>query len=494
MVKINSAYLCDGYKVDHRRQYPNGTTMVYSNFTPRSNHYANGIDKLVVFGIQYFIMAYLIDHFDKNFFYREESKVTNEFTRRINNYLGPNQVSIDHIKALHKLRFMPVEIRALPEGVAVPMRVPVLTIHNTIPEFFWVTNFLETIMSCILWQPMTSASIARQYLKEFIRHSDLTGSPKDFIQWQGHDFSFRGMPGLEAAMLSGAGHLLAFTGTDTIPAIDFLEKYYQADSDEELIGGSVAATEHSVMCMGGLEDEFGTFKRLITEVYPEGLVSIVSDTWDFWQVMTDFLPRLKDIIINRPGRVVIRPDSGDPVNIVCGLESPRTLNTPEYKGAYEILWDIFGGTINEKGYKVLHPNIGLIYGDSITMERQREILQKLEDKGFTASNLVLGIGSFTYTYNTRDTFALAMKATYGEVNGEPRIIFKDPKTDSGMKKSAVGLLAVLKDDKGEYYAVNNATPEQMAQSELKTVFKDGELVKSYSLYKIRKNLKDSLNE
>ena len=260
--------------------------------------------------------------------------------------------------------------------------------------------------------------------------------------------------------------------------------------------------------------EFNYFKRLITEVYPTGLVSIVSDSFDFWQVMTDFLPRLKEDIIARPGRVVIRPDSGNPVDIVCGLAgTPGTWATHnedgtylfsddraimqevsegEYKGAYEIMWDIFGGTINDKGYKVLHPSIGLIYGDSITLARQKEILGRLEAKGFAASNLVLGIGSFTYTYNTRDTFAFAMKATYGEINGDPRIIYKDPKTDSGMKKSAVGLLAVLKDENGEYFAVNNADVNQMADSELKTVFKDGKVVKYFTLTEIRANVQASL--
>jgi nicotinamide phosphoribosyltransferase len=242
---------------------------------------------------------------------------------------------------------------------------------------------------------MTSATTAWQYRKEFERHAELTGSPKDFIGWQGHDFSMRGMSGIEDACMSGGAHLLSFNGTDTIPAIKWLEEYYNTD---ELIGGSVPATEHSIMSMGGNENEIDTFRRLITETYPSGIVSIVSDTWDFWKVMTEYLPALKEEILARDGRVVIRPDSGDPADIICGPDRYKDYpdgtkwTQAEWKGAYELLWDTFGGTINEKGYKVLNPKVGMIYGDSITLERQKDILARLEAKGFCASNLVLGIG------------------------------------------------------------------------------------------------------
>ena len=490
--------MCDGYKVDHRRQYPDDTIKVYSNWTPRMSRIP-GVDKVVVFGIQYFIKKYLIDDFNQNFFSKPIDEVCAKFTRRINNYLGPNQVGEQHIRDLHALGYMPIKIKALPEGTLCPIGVPMLTITNTEWDQFWLTNFLETIMSCILWKPQTSATTAFQYYKEFLRHANLTGSPKDFIQWQGHDFSFRGMSGLEDACMSGAGHLLSFTGTDTIPAIDFLEEYYGADSDKELIGGSVPATEHSVMCMGMKDNELETFERLITEVYPNGLVSIVSDTWDFWQVMTTYLPALKEDIMARDGRVVIRPDSGCPEDIICGR--PGELSEAEAKGAYEVMWDLFGGTINEQGYKVLDTHIGLIYGDSITLDRQKVILSRLEAKGFCASNLVLGIGSFTYEYVTRDTFGFAMKATYGEVlehtldgaNVMPKYIFKNPKTDSGFKKSAKGLLKVV-DDRGRLILKDevSAEAEEADDNMLQVVFLDGKLIKEFTLDEIRKRLKSQL--
>ena len=305
---MNTMNLSDGYKVDHRKQYPTGTELVYSNWTPRKSRIA-GVDKVVFFGLQYFIKKYLQEEFDNNFFQKPKAEVVKKYRRRISAYLGPDAITYDHIEALHDLGYMPVEIKAVPEGMLVPMRMPMFTMKNTLPEFFWVTNFLETILSCIIWMPCTSATMSLQYRKILDRYADKTGGDKAFVDWQAHDFSFRGMAGLEAAMMSGAGHLLNFTGTDTIPAIDFLEEYYGADSDKELVGGSVPATEHSVMCMGMEDSEIETFRRLINEVYKTGIVSIVSDTWDFWKVITIYLQELKDEILARDGKVVIRPDS-----------------------------------------------------------------------------------------------------------------------------------------------------------------------------------------
>src|SRR5258708_22036540 len=351
------------------------------------------------------------------------------------------------------------------------MRVPIFTIKNTLPEFFWLTNMLETVLSAILWKPCTSATTCFEYLRAFTRYAKETvGEDLSFIPWQGHDFSFRGMSGIEDAVMSGAGILLSLTGTSTIPSIDLLEHYYRTDTEKEWIEVSVPATENSVMCMGTQGDESGTFERLITKVYPAGIVSIVSDTWDFWQVITGFLPELKDKILARNGKVVIRPDSGDPVKIIIG-DPDAPVGSPEYKGAIECLWETFGGTITEKGYKLLDGHIGLIYGDSITTERQLAILEGLKNKGFASYNVVLGIGSYTYEYVTRDTFGFAMKATYGEVNGVGRDIFKDPKTDDGTKKSAKGLMQVYRNPAtGKLALKAHCTWEDEAHGELRTVF------------------------
>ncbi|WP_298146376.1 nicotinate phosphoribosyltransferase [Flavobacterium sp.] len=481
---MNPLLLTDGYKVDHRRQYPEGTTLVYSNWTPRKSR-ISGIDEVVLFGLQYFIKKYIIEDFETYFFKQPKGKVVREYARRINNYLGENQVGTKHIEDLHDLGYIPMVIKSLPEGVSVPVRVPMFTMYNTLPDFFWLTNYFETLVSAVVWMPCTSATIAKQYRRVLEKFAEETASNTDFVNWQGHDFSKRGMAGVEASLISACGHLLSFTGTDTIPAISLLEQYYKADSDFELVGGSVSATEHSVMCMGTIDDELGTFRRLITEVYPKGIVSIVSDTWDLWKVLTKYLPLLKNEVLSREGKVVIRPDSGDPVAIICGNVNGKT--EAERKGVVELLWETFGGVVNEKGFKELDSHIGTIYGDSITLERAEAICNQLKEKGFASTNVVLGIGSYTYQYNTRDTFGFAMKATYGEVHGKGREIFKDPITDDGTKKSAKGLMKILFEN-GAYQLLDQVTWEQEKEGELKEIFRDGKLIIDQSLAEIRARL------
>ncbi|MCK7631779.1 nicotinamide phosphoribosyltransferase domain-containing protein [Shewanella sp. JNE10-2] len=333
---LNPVTAIDGYKVDHRRQYPDNTQVIFSNLTARKSR-RGYTDQMVFFGLQYFIKHFLIDSWNRDFFQQPKEQVIRQFSRRINNYLGPNNVGTQHIEELHDLGYLPIKIMALPEGSVYPLKVPCLILYNTDERFFWLTNYLETILSANVWGMCTSATTALQYRKIFETYALETDGDIAFVDWQGHDFSFRGMYGAEAAVMSGAAHLLSFTGTDTIPAIDFLEQYYLADSDKELVGGSVAATEHSVMCAGGMENELETFRRLIEDIYPSGIVSIVSDSWDFWQVMTEFTLALKDRILARDGKVVFRPDTGCPVKIICG-DPQAPVGSPEYKGAIECLW------------------------------------------------------------------------------------------------------------------------------------------------------------
>jgi nicotinamide phosphoribosyltransferase len=254
------------------------------------------------------------------------------------------------------------------------------------------------------------------------------------------------------------------------------------------------------MCAGSKEDEVGTFRNLM-ETYPTGILSIVSDTWDLWKVCTEHIVTLKEEILARDGKVVIRPDSGDPVEIICGKkwddeQNPYDENVDAIeKGVVELLWDVFGGEINEQGYKVLDSHIGAIYGDSITIERANEICKRLEAKGFASTNIVLGVGSFTYQFNTRDTFGFAMKATYVEVNGEGREIFKDPITDDGIKKSAKGLLHVAKifnkSINDGYMLVDQCSWEDESKGMLKTIYKDGEFLNQTTLTEIRERLRNS---
>lgn len=301
----------------------------------------------------------------------------------------------------------------------------------------------------------------------------------------------RGMSSEQSAAASGAGHLLSFKGSDTIPAILFLENYYGANLEKELIGTSLPATEHSVMCSYGQAGELELLRHLMVDLYPSGFMAVVCDTWDFWKVVTEYLPELKDTIMARDGRVVIRPDSGDPVDIICGTKISGGV-TPEEKGLVELLYEIFGGHINDLGYKVLDSHIGAIYGDSITLERAQRISEKLEAKGFATTNVVYGIGSYSYQYATRDTFGWAIKATYAKVNGEERLLFKDPKTDSGIKKSQRGRVLVNEVD-GELtftdgYLDDGTYQRALAESALKPVFIDGQLLRETTLADIRQKL------
>lgn len=479
---ISSLLYKDFYKADHRNQYPKNTQLVYSNLTARSSRLP-GIDHVVVFGIQYFIKEFLINRFNQTFFSQPKEKVLKEYKRRMDYSLGPNAFALDHIEALHDFGYLPLIIKALPEGTICPLQVPILTIRNSRDEFFWLTNFVETLLSNVLWHPITSATIAYEYKKILTKYAKETSDIPDFVSFQGHDFSMRGHTSLESSQASGAAHLTSFLGTDTISAIDWLENYYDADVEKELIGGSVPATEHSVMCMGGEENEFDTYHRLITEVYPKGVVSIVSDTWDFYSVLTKTLPRLKDLILSRDGKVVIRPDSGDPFKIICG-DNEAAEGSPGRFGTIRILWEIFGGTTNSKGYRQLDPHIGCIYGDSITLELCERINKRLMEMGFASTNMVYGIGSYTYQYVTRDTFGFAVKATFGIVNSKNRSIFKRPVTDISHKASAKGLLRVNSD----LSLSQDVSLSEEKEGLLQVVFRDGKLINKCNLQDIRNRL------
>ncbi|NYH20183.1 nicotinate phosphoribosyltransferase [Paraburkholderia bryophila] len=539
--------LADFYKTGHPSMYPKATTKLVANFTPRSAKYAPVLrelfdDKVVWFGLQGFIQEFLIDLFGAEFFQKPKAQAVRKYKRRMDTALGADAVPVASLEALHELGHLPLEIRSLPEGSRVDIRVPPVIFINTHPDFPWVSTYFETVVSCESWKPSTVATIAFEFRKLLTYFANLTGAPLDFVNWQGHDFSMRGMSGVHDAMRCGAGHLLSFTGTDTIPAIDYLEDHYGANAERELVGGSIPASEHSVMALRILltqqrlerdpaqamldpkalrrKAELEVIREFVTEGYPQGMVSLVSDTFDFWNVMTVIAKELKaDILARRPdalgnAKVVFRPDSGDPVKILTGYtddelvldsdgkaavtetgrytvkESGETISEAERTGAVECLWNIYGGTTTEKGYKVLDSHVGLIYGDSITLTRARDIMLRMAAKGFASCNVVLGIGSYVYGMNSRDTFGYALKAIYAEVDGEAVDIYKDPATDDGTKKSAKGLPRVEKE--GDHFVLyEQQTVEQAEGGALVPVFRNGELLVRQSLAEIRERLQSS---
>ena len=530
MKAINPFFLTDAYKISHIRQYPPGTEVVYSNITARKSR-IDGVDDIVVFGIQYLLAEYLVSAFNKGFFEREWDSIEAELAEFFDDYFGPGAVDLEPYRQLHDLGYLPLEIKSLEEGEVCPTGVPFMTIKNTRPEFFWLTNFIETLTQTVLWNPITCATIANRYRNLLDDFAEETSDFPDFVAFQGHNFSMRGMSSVETGAVTDMAHLTSFNGSDTLTGNVLAREYYSPIL--EYISGSVCATEHAVMCAGGKDDERETFRRLIQDVYPSGVVSIVSDTWNLWDVLTKIAPSLRSEIEARDGKVVFRPDSGDPVKIVCGYkvkhaeslpssrsqweawyedgydaictedgnyfdERGRSLSVEEVKGCVHLLYEHFGGEVNSKGYIELNPRVGLIYGDSITFERAHQICSKLRDSGFASTNIVFGIGSYTYQYNTRDTFSIACKATWVRMKGDDengRAIFKAPVTDDGTKNSASGLLSVYMKDDGALGVGQNVTPQAEASFNLlSTVFLDGNITRKTNLGEVREKLRRRRNE
>lgn len=468
--------------------YPDGLEHVESNYTNRKSR-VDGINHVVQFGLQAWLKD-LTENFER-FFAADKATVVKEYKDNTATFVSPG-FTLSHIEALHDLGYLPVQFSAVPEGTLVPIGVPSILIKSTHKDFAWIVNYLESDLSAGIWHPSTSATLSWNIRRVFDKAARETGAPAEAVDWQGHDFSYRGQVNREAAMASGAAHLLSFTGSDVVPAVPWVNYYYPGDNG--LIAASVPATEHSVMCAGGKEDEIETFRRLL-KTYPEGILSIVSDTWDFWKVLTEYLPLLKDEIMARDGKLVIRPDSGDPADIICGTNreatppSKRAIGDPEGSGAIELLWDIFGGTYNESGYRELDSHIGLIYGDGMYEGRIKDINSRLKSKGFASTVWVAGLGSWFFQMNTRDSFGSAVKATYVEVDGVGRDIFKDPATDDGTKKSAKGRLAVGNKADGTLFRIEGATDEEIKRSVIQPVWENGKFLKEYSFAEVRANLR-----
>lgn len=494
---MNPLFLTDSYKLSHKGFMTEGTEVIYSNMTPRSSKYlpVNHEDfdnKIVWFGLQA-VLKQMHELWNTNFFKRDKEEVLSETKRLFDAYLGAGAVEMDHFAELHDLGYLPICVKSLPEGSRVDIKVPFFTIYNTDNRFAWLTNYLETYLSAQLWKPATVATIIREYRKLANDWATKTTGSTDGTQFQIHGFEFRGMSGWEDAAACSAGFLLSSNGTDTIPALPYLEKYYGVDITKEFVATSVPASEHSLASTGiAVNGELETYRKWITKDYPTGIVSIIADTLDFFRVVTEFATLLKDDILNRQvneiglAKVVFRPDSGDPVKVLCGdIDSPK--GSPEYKGAVECLWEVFGGTTNSLGFKHLHERVGLIYGDSITLERAKEIFKRLTSKGFASTNVVFGVGSFTSQYLSRDSAGMAVKATAATVNGELYELSKDPKTDDGMKKSAKGLLRVEKEG-DKFVLYDQQSFEQEQQGLLEVVYQSGEFYKEETFTTIRERL------
>lgn len=460
--------LCtDVYKLGHMLQYPEGTTKVSAYLCARSD---KKIPFTLFYGLQYYMKEYLAQPITH--------AMVDEFMDYHETILGNRDQRVEKkLRKLADLGYLPLEIKAVPEGTVMTVKNVLMTITNTKDEFHWVVGFFESLILKV-WNTITVASYSMKLRNLVNNYADLTVGNRLHCDWQVHDFGYRGVSSEETAGLSGSAHLLNFRGTDTIPAIKVLRKVYGATG---LIGASVPASEHSVMCSYGQANEIEGFKHML-RTYPVGIVSIVSDTYNLWNVLTNFTKQLKPQILNREGKVVFRPDSGNPELIICGDPSAPA-GSPENLGAIRLLDREFGSTLNALGYRELNPKVGLIYGDGMYFERFERVLANLKSMGYASSNLVIGVGGLLLQQHNRDDLGFAVKATYAEINGAEVEIVKDPITDHG-KKSHKGLLR-LDFINGRYVTSDQQTHAEEQGGLLKPVFRDGKLLVEYTLDEIR---------
>lgn len=542
----------DFYKPSHISMYDKRSEIVQDNMTPRNAkhfiHFADNDKRVMFAGIQGFIKWFLIDMFNNNFFNLPKEEAVADYREVCDSSIGIGMVETWGFEALHDLGYLPLEIRALPEGTLSPVQVPMFTIQNTHPDFYWLPNFLESVISAETWKTITTATTFWQYRKLSEAWAAETCDNNLHVPFQNHCFAYRGESGTHDAAQSEFGQLINSMGTDTIPAILYARRYYNMKG--KFVAGSIPASEHSVattnigFIVGRLKTEHPDLsldelrflaeveflKRYITEIFPKGFVSYVADSYDFWAIITRAALILKEDIMARDGRVVFRPDSGIPEHIIAGYRyigdfetlseakdaawesekgevvsvkgkyyniefdedtdylglEPSDLQDHEVKGAIQCLWEIFGGEVNSKGYKVLDSHVGLIYGDSITVARAKDIFERLKDKGFASSNIVYGVGSFTTQYTTRDSLGMAVKATGAVIDGQQIMVVKEPKTDLG-KKSAKGFLKVVRNMFGQLELIDNCQLEdvQSDDNELRRVFYNGKLIVDEDLTTIR---------
>lgn len=542
----------DFYKPSHISMYDTRSEIVQDNMTPRNAkhfiHFADNDQRVMMAGLQGFIKWFLIDMFNENFFKKSKEEALEQYKQICELSIGPKMVEMWGFEKLYDLGYLPLEIRSIPEGTLSPVQVPLFTIQNTHPDFYWLPNFLESVMSAETWKTITTATTFWQYRKLSEAWAAETCDNNLHVPYQNHCFAYRGESGTHDAAQSEFGQLINSMGTDTIPAILYAMRYYNMKG--KFVAGSIPASEHSVATTNigfivgrlktenpdlSLDDlrflaEVEFLKRYITEIFPKGFVSYVADSYDFWAIITRAALILKEDIMARDGRVVFRPDSGIPEHIIAGYRyigdfetlseakdaawgsdkgevvsvkgkyyniefdedtdyldlEPSDLQDHEVKGAIQCLWDIFGGEVNSKGYKVLDTHVGLIYGDSITVARAKDIFERLKDKGFASSNIVYGVGSFTTQYTTRDSLGMAVKATGAVIDGQQIMVVKEPKTDLG-KKSAKGFLKVVRNMFGQLELVDNCQLEdvQSDDNELRRVFYNGKLIVDEDLTTIR---------
>ena len=442
----------DSYKYSQFNQYPEGTEYIYSYVESRGGKY----DETVFFGLQAFIQEYLRDPITMDMIDEAEDIITAHGEPF-------NREGWEYILDAHE-GFLPVEIKAVPEGTVVPVHNILASIENTDPKCYWLTSFLETALLRAIWYPTTVATNSREIKKIILDALIRTGTPGD-IAFKLHDFGARGVSSLESAGIGGAAHLVNFMGTDTVEALLFARRYYRAS----MAGFSVPAMEHSTVTSWGRDGEVDSYRNMVKKNgKPGGIVSAVSDSYDIFNACKLWGTELKQDIIDSGTTLVVRPDSGHPAAVVL-----RCL---------QILEQHFGYTINGKGFKVLN-NVRVLQGDGVNVDSIGDILDTIIAKGFSADNVVFGQGGALLQIVNRDDQKFAMKCSAIRVNGQWRDVYKDPITDNG-KRSKKGRLALVTNGE-DWNTIRVGELPDNAQDELQVVFIDGNPAKQQTFDKIR---------
>ena len=556
-------YWTDSYKVSHKDFETTGVKYIYSNATARFAKYMQELlgehydDTFVVFGIQWMMIRFHL--MAKNgFFGRDKAEVMEEMRDVLTPYIG--QEKFKHFEDLHDLQYVPLIVKAIEEGSVMPIGMPFFTCENTVENFEWLANYLESGMSTDSWKQMTVATIAYAFRKISNKFAMETQGNLDGVDFQNHDFHSRGASGFESGAIAGLAFTLSSLGTDNLPSLWASRHFYfTRNTLARQFQASVPAGEHSVTTLGILTEQRRAKARgedidlseaerrytlwVMKEQFPTGIMSFVGDSFDYWSFVTNIVPSLKDEIMSRDGKFVVRGDSGDPIHIIAGYRVFNASDVPkllgmnigqvmlntnlwwkegievikindqyfkvldengrltyqeepiseaEAVGTIQCLWNTFGGTVNDLGFKHLDSHIGMIYGDGITVHRSVAILTRLKEKGFASTNIVFGVGSYSLNMLSRDHLGIAIKATNAIVDIEGVItdtpIYKEPKTDMS-KKSDRGYLVVLKDAEGNYTKKDMQSRTAMLEvGELKTLYMNSQFHRFTNLATIEDRL------
>lgn len=466
MKSENLILLADAYKYAHHKFYYPGTTQIYSYLESRGGMF----NETIFFGLQYFLKEYLqgpaftqqdldeADSFLQQVFGRDDVFDKSKFQYILDKYSG----------------HLPVKIKAVAEGTAVPTGNVLMTIENTDPECYWLTNFLETLLMQV-WYPCTVATLSNQIRKVITQyyHETATDGAEAGIDFVLNDFGFRGVSSVESAKIGGAAHLLSFSGSDNLAGSGMAINYYDA---EKVYGLSIPATEHSICTLLGREGELEIFKHVL-RTFPTGTIACVSDSFNIFKACEEYWgTELRDEILNRKGTLVIRPDSGDPIMTLLEI--------------FEILFTKFGFTENAKGYKVLPPQVKVIQGDGVNYNEIKNIYKALKENGISAENLVLGMGGALLQKVDRDTQKFALKCSSAVINGKEVAVEKSPtemdaqgNITPSFKKSKGGRLKLVKIN-GIFKTVNGQEHLEFAD-ELRTVFENGELINTLTFEQVK---------